>query len=291
MATTAFVTGSNKDFVLHTAVYSSAGIKISSYNYIYDIDANGGIEATDKVNETPHDKTFTGLATGNHKIAVRVDLVHPNGEVYHTAVCPTEITINETPRVLLSKSVTDVTGGINANGTTIKPGQLLEFKLSTQNVTGSDYKNYSGQDYFGSVLQYADIADAAQLTSQGLVLGSDSYLRWTTANLKANTSELKTIRIKVKSLIPTTNSPSNVSPEFNCKISNDYGNQVTMSVDCPFVKSIASTATTLPKTGAGTSVMLAGLSAMVVGYLYARSRLITRELDLVRESYISAGGI
>ena len=284
------MSGSNKDFVLHTAVYASDGIKISSYSYFYDIDANSSIDATDKVNETPHDKTFSGLASGNHKIAVKVDLVHPNGQVYHTAVCPTEITINETPRVLLSKAVSDISGG-NASGTTVSPSQLLEFKLTTQNVTGTNYKNFKGQDYFGSVLQYADIVDASQLASQGLSLSSDNYLHWTTDSLKANSSEVKTIRIKIKSPIPSTNMPSNVSPDFNCKITNDYGNQVLMNVNCPLVKQIATATTTLPNTGPGTSVMIGALVAVAVGYLYARSRLLARELDVVRKSYISSGGI
>ncbi len=290
VATAAFVSGSNKDFVLHTAVYASAGIKISSYSYFYDVDANGSIDATDKVNETPHDKTFTGLATGNHKIAVKVDLVHPNGEVYHTATCPVEVTIGETPRAVLTKSVTNVTRGGDANGGTVNAGDVLEFKLNTKNVTASDYKNYKGQDYFGSVLQYANL-DSAQLPAQGITIGADNYLHWTTANLKANSTDVKTIRVQVKSPVPTTNSPSHISPEFNCKISNDYGNQVTMSVNCPLVKTIASTTTTLPNTGPGTSVIIAGLVAIAVGYLYARSRLLARELDIARQSYVSSGGL
>lgn len=176
------------------------------------------------------------------------------------------------------------------DGKKVASGDVLEFKLSTKNVTATDYKNYVGEDYFGDVLNYADIVDQNELSRQGLTLDGGNYLRWTTPLIAANTEDVKTVTVKVKAVIPATNRPSNVSSDYDCIISNKYGNQVSMSVGCPLVKDISTTTTNLPNTGPGTSVLIGGTVATTAGYLFARSRIMARELAIVRSSYITSGG-
>jgi hypothetical protein len=186
--------------------------------------------------------------------------------------------------------VTNVTRGGDANSTTVHNGDILEFKLVTENVTSTDYKNYAGQDYLGSVLQYADLADPSQITLQDMTLDSQNNLHWKLPNLAAHTSDVKTIRVKVKDNIPLTNSPSKLSPDYNCSFSNDYGNEVTMNVDCPAAKSVEQTATALPNTGPGTTMAIAAAVAVVAGYLFSRSRIMAKELLIIRDEYLASGG-
>lgn len=192
----------------------------------------------------------------------------------------------------LSKTVENATQGIwDARGTTAKAGDVLEFKIITKNVGGKDYQNYQGQDYLGKVLQYADFADPNSLSQQGLGLDSAKNLKWTTATIKAGTSDTKVVRVKVKSPIPATNKPSVGSSDYNCQINNFYGSQVTLNVNCPIVKVVAETAAAeLPKTGPGVSVIIGTAVAVLAGYLYARSRLMAKELAIVRRDHISTGG-
>ena len=289
VATTKFLPGSNRDFSVTTFVYNFGEGKIGEYRY--DVDANGSVDFTDKTSVTPYTRNITGLSNGLHQIKVSVPIISPAGPVYHTAVCQTEINIAEDPRAILTKSVSNVTQKQDdANGKQVKASDVLKFKLITKNVTGTDYKNYAGSDYFGGVLQYADIVDKSELLKQGVTLDSNLYLRWTTANLKAHSYEVKTIAVKVKPAVPATNTPSRSSPDYNCKISNSYGNQVIMNVDCPLVKDIGEGATALPKTGPGTGVTVAALATVFAGYLFARSRIMARELAIVRHDFISAGG-
>lgn len=287
-ATAKLASTNSRDVVVSTTAQLSSGAAVTSYSY--DVDANGSVDFTDTSSENPHTRTINSLSVGHHKINVVVK-ISGNGQTAQTAPCPTEIVVAEDARVVLSKTVKNVTQNKNdASGTTVKSGDEIEFSLKTSNVTGTDYLNFKGRDYVGSVLAYADIADQSQLAAQGLSLTSDKYLEWTSTKIKAHSDEVKTIRFKVKQLIPSTNSPSTVSPDYNCKISNNYGNEVTMNVDCPIVKQLSVTATSLPSTGPGTSVVIGGLVAIVVGYLYFRSRLLARELEIVRHNYISAGG-
>ncbi len=288
--TSSFVNGSNKDFSLKTTAFTS-GLNATSYKFNYDIDKNGSIDFSETVTTNTHQHIFTGLSAGTHTIEVSVEAIHSGGQIFKSTTCSAQVTVSEDARVVLKKSVKNITQNkSDASGTTVKSGDELEFTLTTSNVTATDYVNFKGRDYIGSVLAYADLTDEKQLAAQGLSLTADKYLEWTSAKIKGHGSEVKTVRFKVKELVPATNSPSTVSPDYNCKISNSYGNEVVMNVDCPIVKELSVAATKLPSTGPGTSVLIGGLVAVVVGYLYARSRLLAKELAIVRQNYVSSGG-
>jgi hypothetical protein len=288
VASSSFVAGSNRDFIVHTDSYVQNGTQVNAYNY--DIDANGTIDSKDPTNQITYDKTFKGLGTGQHTVLVYVDIKNSAGQTSQTKACQAQINIAEDARVNLSKSVTNITHGGDANSTTVHKGDILEFKLVTKNVTSTDYKNYQGQDYLGSVLQYTDIIDPSQISLQDMTLDSQNYLHWKIPNLAAQTSDVKTIRVKVKDNIPLTNTPSKLSPDYNCSFTNDYGNEVTMNVSCPAAKSVEQAATALPNTGPGTTAAISAVIAVVVGYLYSRSRIMSKELLIIRDEYLSSGG-
>lgn len=289
VASSSFVSGSNKDFTIRTQAYVQNTARIVAYRY--DIGADGSYEYRDQTSATPYDKTFRDLKPGFHTIKVAVELQGNDNKNTDSSLCQAQINIAETPRVNLSKTVKNMTRNVSdASGSKVYTGDILEFKLITKNVTASDYPNYKGNDYFGDVLQYADIVDSGELNRQGMRLDSNMYLAWTTDKLKANSEETKTIKVKVKE-IPATNSPSTLSPDFNCKITNVYGNQVTMSVDCPIVKTISQTTTTLPNTGPGTTIAIGAAVAVVAGYLFSRSRIMVKELEAVKSEFTLGGGL
>jgi hypothetical protein len=123
-----------------------------------------------------------------------------------------------------------------------------------------------------------------------MTLDSQNYLHWKIPNLAGQTSDVKTIKVKVKDNIPLTNSPSKLSPDYNCSFTNDYGNEVTMNVDCPAAKSVEQAATTLPNTGPGTTLTIGAVVAVVAGYLFSRSRIMAKELLIIKDEYLSSGG-
>jgi hypothetical protein len=288
IASSSFVSGSNRNFTVRTESYVQNGTQVTGYNF--DIDANGSIDSSDKTSLATYEKQFKGLATGEHTILVYVNLKNNAGQTVRTNACQAQIKIAEDARVNLSKSVTNITRGGNASNTTVNNGDILEFKLVTKNVTSTDYKNYAGQDYLGNVLQYADIVEPSQITLQDMTLDSENNLHWKLPNLAAQTSDVKTIKVKVKDNIPITNTPSKLSPDYNCSFTNDYGNEVTMNVNCPAAKSVEQAATALPNTGPGTTVTIAAIVAVVAGYLYSRSRVMARELLVIKDEYLSSGG-
>ena len=87
--------------------------------------------------------------------------------------------------------------------------------------------------------------------------------------------------------IPATNRPNDQAADYDCVISNLYGNKIELDVACPAVKGIE----TIPNTGPGSSLIMGTFVTAVVGYLFARSRLLSKELNLVRTDYANSGGM
>lgn len=288
VASTSFLGTSNRSFAVRTTALVMDTTKVEAYSY--DIDANGSIEATDRTSSTTYDKTFGSLPPGHHDITVKAQLTNNSGNKLQVE-CKTDITISEDARVIQSKTVSNDNQNLaDASGSKVKNGDLLTFSLKTQNVTQTDYAGYSGQDYFGDVLDYADLTDASELTKQGLSLDSNRFLRWQ-ENIKANSTSVKTIHVKVKDVIPTTNRPSNASDDYDCVISNKYGNEVTMTVGCPLIKNIDQVSTKLPNTGPGANLVAGFGITVIAGYFFSRSRLLAKELDIIKADYAGAGGL
>ncbi len=278
IASTGFLAGSNKDFKVSTVSSVEGTTKVRKYTYIMDGDTANKREVTSS--SLTNEQTYNGLKPGTHKVAVTVDFTNEVGQSASDS-CTAEITVAENARVTQSKSVSK--DGADMNGKKVSSGDVLKFNLTTRNVTATEYKNFAGEDFFGDVLNYADIVDVSELTKQGMSLGQDKVIRWTTPSIAGNSEEVKTITVKVKPKIPTTNQSSNISSDFDCIIDNKYGNQVTMSVDCPVIKTIETTTGKLPDTGPGTAALIVFGVTVMAGYFAARARLMAKEADIIRK--------
>ena len=126
------------------------------------------------------------------------------------------------------------------------------------------------------------------------MLDANNYLNWTILNLKANTTDVKTVSVKVKDPLP-------IRTADNCRITNTYGNQVMVNLACPspipptepppsVAQNINQAATSLPNTGPGSSVAIAFVVATAAGYFLSRSRIMARELELAGHDDELAGG-
>jgi hypothetical protein len=74
-------------------------------------------------------------------------------------------------------------------------------------------------------------------------------------------------------------------------MTNVYGNTINIKVPPTIIKTTETVTKELPNTGPGTTLAAAfGLTA-VVGYFFARSRLMATELDIVRKEHSSGGGV
>lgn len=206
---------------------------------------------------------------------------------YKDKDCKSTFELNKTV-----KNVTQLTE--NADGTTAKAGDRLEYKLSVKN-TGKTSGSYVIQDNLADVLEYADMID----TGGGTLSKKDAFtpiekinsISWPAVEIKPGETIQKIVNVKIKDTIPAT--PQSISnPEsYNCRLVNNFsGHQTTIMVNCPTPKAVEQVVTELPKTGPTENMIFAGLVLAIVVYFYTRARQMKKEVRLIRRD-LNAGAI
>jgi len=189
--------------------------------------------------------------------------------------------------LVLSKSAQNLTQNIqNADGSTVRAGDIILYTLSASNTGTATVNDFVIQENIGDALDYAEVVDL-----RGGSKNTSNLVSWPKTDIKAGETIQKNLIIKIKTPIPTTNSPVSNPGSYDCVISNVYKNTVNIKLPCSIVKTTEQiTNTTLPNTGPGTSLIIGFSVTMLAGYFFARSRLFATELDIVREDYVSSGG-
>ena len=186
------------------------------------------------------------------------------------------------------KKARNVTQNLNSEQTLAskaRANDVIEYSLITTNTNIVNKKGYLVEDYIGDVLDYADI-DMAYLESQGGKFNAvTKVISWDNETIPAKGELQKLFRVKMKSSIPVTRAPSASSTSYDCKIQNGYGNEISMGVECPVLKQVEQ----LPNTGPGQSVFFAFAITTVSGYFFARSRLFTKELGIIKQEFTYGG--
>lgn len=213
-----------------------------------------------------------------------------------TKPCTASKDVNDIESCLVqSKKARNVTQNIaNANGTTAKAGDIIEYTLIVKNTAKVTAKDVVVTEPLADVLEYADV-----IALGGAAKDSKGNLKWGGTNIGAGQTIQKQFRVQVKNPIPQTPSPcppnSTVKPcprssSFDLKMSNTYGTTVNIKLPPTIIKTTEIVTTTeLPKTGPGTTLVVSFAAAVVVGYFYSRSRLLAKELDIIRKDYASGG--
>lgn len=174
----------------------------------------------------------------------------------------------------------------------VDPGEEFSFNFTIKNLGDAPAENYElPKDNITDILEYADLASAgdAKLTKES---NEASFLNWDPVTVQPGETLVKTVTFKLKSELPKTNTPPSNPKSFDCQIENTINSSTTIiDIDkshC-IAKVIEKTTTTLPKTGPGQSLILSFFVTFVVSYFFARSRLLVKEVELVRSEYVSNG--
>lgn len=189
---------------------------------------------------------------------------------------------------LLSKKVQNITQSLTPEqslSSKAKAGDVLEYTLSTTNPNNTAILKYDVTDDVGDILDYA-LIDQTFLSQQGATMLTDKKsVIWASQTIPAKGELKKVFRVVMKNPLPTTNQPNATAPDFDCKMQNLYGNSITIPVACSTIKTIEQ----LPNTGPGTTVGAAFAVTAVSSYFFSRSRLLAKELTLVKKQYTSSG--
>jgi uncharacterized repeat protein (TIGR01451 family) len=207
------------------------------------------------------------------------------------------------PDFEIAKAVSNITQNkTNGSGTTAQPNDQLSYTLTVKN-TGTSTGTYTIGDSLSDVLEYADVVDLGggnliksgstpyqpSTTSEARSLVGPA-VTWPAVTLKPGESVKKVVLIRVKAAIPATGINMANMKSYDCKMSNTFGNTLSVSVACPPEKVTETVITQLPHTGATENMIFAGSVLAVVTYFYARARQTKTEVRLIRRD-LHAGTI
>jgi hypothetical protein len=213
----------------------------------------------------------------------------PNISINITTTITNNITNNVTtppvpqpgqPNISLNKLVSNLTKGLtNAHNTIAAPGDILQYQVLTFNTGDTASPGYDKlTDNVFDILDYGNIIEI----SDGGTL-KNGLISWKASDIKSKETLTRTFKVQVKNPIPATPRSSSDPQSFDLRMDNTYGNTVSVSLPSPTVARTveAVTTKTIPNTGPGTTLAIGfGITALI-GYFFARSRLLTEELQIV----------
>lgn len=317
---------SRTKFTLSAKATTKNGATISSYTYVIK-DSKGVVISTKIQPSTSTSNSFTYDFTKDGNYIASVVVLTNIGEKAGVT-CQKPLTVSPEPRCPLnpdiiasnpdckpcednkdiwykdkdcnsdfevSKKVKNVSQIIaDANNTTVRSGDRLEYRLSIKNV-GNTTGSYALEDNLADVLEYADLIDTGGGT---LLKKSDmtpvekvNTIVWPAISIKPGETIEKIVNVQVKSTIPATPQSLGNPESYNCQMVNDFsGNHTTVKVDCPAPKLVERVVDELPHTGTTENILFAGGVLAVVAYFYARTRQVKKEVRLIRRD-LNAGTI
>lgn len=197
--------------------------------------------------------------------------------------CPGDLTLwikdkKCAPNLIPSKSAINITqNSKNATLIAANGGDKIEYHLNIKN-TGTAAAKGAFVENLTDVAEYATLLD----TGGGTYNKETHTLTWPSVTVKPGETVTRIFSIQVDKEVPVVAQGISDPISYDCKMLNTFGNSVTINVNCPAPKTVEQITTALPHTGTSENLLFAGIVLAVVGYFYARSRQLRKEVRLIR---------
>lgn len=168
------------------------------------------------------------------------------------------------------------------------PGDMIEYGLSVKNTGKELRKDFVIEENMEDVLEYADLQDANGAT---FTENPVKMLSWAPVNIKPNETVIRTVLVKVKSPLPAAPASTSDPLSNDLKMVNTYGDTVQIELPSNPLKTTEQTVRSLPNTGLGANIVISTFVLMGATYFFFRSRLMVKELALVRQEFNYGAGV
>lgn len=186
----------------------------------------------------------------------------------------------------LSKSARNVTQNIaDANGTTAKPGDIITYTLYVKNDGKATVPKFIVQENLSDVLDYATVVDM-----HGGTLSDTLIVSYPAQDIAPAKTATEQITVKIKDPLPQTPVSTSDPGHDDGILTNVYGNTVNIKLP-PSIVQTTSQLTSLPNTGPGTSLLIGFSITVIVAYLFARTRLLSKETDFALRDPVTNGSM
>lgn len=200
---------------------------------------------------------------------------------------PCEQSVSTTDTVAcisVRKQASNITAGVaDAHNTTAKASDVISYTLFAENKGKATVKDFKFTENLNDVLDYADVIDL-----HGGTLSNDKNVTWPATDITAGATATVKVTVKVKDPIPQTPISASDPYHFDLVMTNVYGNTVNIKLPGTPVKTVEVAAATLPKTGPGTTLVIAAGAMIIAGYFYGRASLLARESEIAIKETVTA---
>jgi uncharacterized repeat protein (TIGR01451 family) len=190
--------------------------------------------------------------------------------------------------VKIHKTASDTTQGwSDANNRTAQPGDIIVYRLYAKNNGKATVERFVIEENLSDVMDYATVTNL-----DGGKLDPVTHVAiWKARDIPPGQTIMHRITVQVKDPVPQTPASTSDPNHFDHTMTNVYGNTITIKVPGTTITTIETTASTLPKTGPGTSLMIGAAIFIVAGYFFARARLLATETVLAIQQTATHGGM
>ncbi|MEO5948971.1 MAG: hypothetical protein ABIP74_01070 [Candidatus Saccharimonas sp.] len=189
--------------------------------------------------------------------------------------CAPDISITKTA---VNRSQND----IDATTKNAQAGDVIVYTITMKN-TGKTAGTVVLDDVLSDPLEYSQLTE----------LGGGSYdktsqaLSWGSLTIQPGATTTRQFVMTVYNPIPAMAKNQGSPDSYDCVMSNvvrkDGEGIIKIPVECPVVKEVVEqTVTQLPHTGPTENIVFAGMLLATVSYFYARTRLMRKEVRLIR---------
>lgn len=176
-------------------------------------------------------------------------------------------------------------GSIDASSVTAKESDTIVYTIKVKN-TGLNAKVVHLTDDLTDVLEYSTLIDKGG----GTFNDTTKVLSWPDVNLAPAETQERAIAIKVLDSIPATAQGASEPTSYDCVMSNLFGETVLVKVPCAPPKVIEKVVAQLPHTGPTENILFAGFVLSIATFFYARTRVVKKEVRLIRR-HLNSGTI
>ncbi len=189
-------------------------------------------------------------------------------------------------KITQSKTAVNISqGSVNATTVTAQASDRIIYTINSKN-DGNAEATVKIEDHLADTLEYANLID----NGGGTFDTTTKILTWPDVKLAPGATATRTFAISMLDTIPATAQGLSDLSSYDCIMTNVFGNEVTIKVNCTTPKVVEQVVTQLPHTGPTENLIFAGIVLGITTYFYARARQVKKEVRLIRRS-LNAGTI
>jgi len=187
------------------------------------------------------------------------------------------------PDIEITKTAVNRTqNDIDATTKKANAGDVIVYTITIKN-TGKTAGTVALDDVLADSLEYSQLTEVGG----GSYDSTTQALSWGSLTIQPGTTTTRQFVMTIYNPIPAMARNHGSPDSYDCVMSNvvrkDGEGMIKVPVDCPVVKEVVEqTVTQLPHTGPTENMVFAGLLLTVVSYFYARTRLMRKEVRLIR---------